>query len=181
MKVLNVHERDLRGEADVGALIDDLAGGDSDRLWPWERWPAMRFDRRLGVGAVGGHGPIRYEISEYEPGRRVRFQFTRPRGFIGFHEYRVLEMSERKILQHVLTMRVVGLARVTWPLVFEPLHNALIEDSLDKAERAVTGEVQHPARWSPHVRTLRWFFRRGQRAGGRAVAPLGPSRDHQIR
>lgn len=48
-----------------------------------------------------------------------------------------------------------GLAQLTWPLVFRPLHNALIEDALDNAEQQVTGHLQHPARWSAYVRVLR--------------------------
>jgi hypothetical protein len=40
-------------------------------------------------------------------------------------------------------------------LVFRPLHDALIEDSLDRAEHAVTGIVARPARWSGTVRQLR--------------------------
>ncbi|UNO43730.1 DUF2867 domain-containing protein [Streptomyces sp. MST-110588] len=38
----------------------------------------MRFDRPLGVGAYGGHGPVRYRVSAYDPGRRIRFDFTSP-------------------------------------------------------------------------------------------------------
>jgi hypothetical protein len=54
MQVLNVHERELQvGSAEVGALLDSLAS-ENDRLWPRACWPAMRFDRPLGVGAVGG-------------------------------------------------------------------------------------------------------------------------------
>ncbi len=57
--VLNIHSRDLHTSRDaVGALLDSLAS-DQDLLWPGDRWPAMRFDRPLQVGAVGGYGPIR--------------------------------------------------------------------------------------------------------------------------
>ena len=40
----------------AGRLLDGLSAAD-DRLWPKDRWPAMRFDRPLKVGARGGHGP----------------------------------------------------------------------------------------------------------------------------
>lgn len=158
MRVLNIHERVLPRAADVGALIDGLATGRHDRLWPWERWPPMRLDRQLQVGAAGGHGPIRYVVDEYEPSRRIRFRFTAPAGFVGFHEYRLVEMAERNILQHVLAMRAEGWTRLTWPIAFQPMHNSLIEDSLDKAEREVTGNVQDQIRWSPWVSALRWVF-----------------------
>lgn len=51
--VRNVHERWLAAPAAmVGALLDSLAGPE-DRLWPSQQWPAMWFDRPLGVGATG--------------------------------------------------------------------------------------------------------------------------------
>lgn len=59
MKVLNVHERELRATSEqVGALIGSLASR-NDLLWPRHIWPKMEFDRPLSVGATGGHGPIR--------------------------------------------------------------------------------------------------------------------------
>jgi hypothetical protein len=44
-----------------------------------------------------------------------------------------------------------GLALMTWPLVFRPLHDALLEDALDKAERDITGMVANPNRWSSEL------------------------------
>lgn len=158
MKVLNVHERVLPQAAEVGTLIDGLGDAHHDRLWPSERWPAMTLDRPLAVGAAGGHGPIRYVVDEYEPGRRVRFRFTAPTGFIGFHEFRAVQMAERSILQHVLTMRTKSWARLTWPIAFGPLHDSLIEDSLDKAEQETAGKVQEPSQWTPWVAALRWIL-----------------------
>jgi len=65
MEVLNVHERELEADPiQIGALIDSLASRE-DRLWPKHVWPRMEFDRSLGVGAKGGHGPIRYFVEEY--------------------------------------------------------------------------------------------------------------------
>jgi hypothetical protein len=156
MPVLNIHERELPADSGtVGRLIDALAGPD-DRLWPRDRWPAMRFDRPLGVGAAGGHGPIRYTVAAYVPGTWVRFAFTGPRGFDGFHEYTVHQTGPgAAVLRHTLAMRLRGPARLSWPLAYRPMHDALIEDSLDRAERDVTGTVLQPARWSPYVRLLR--------------------------
>ncbi len=161
MPVYNVHERPLPADQTaVGRLIDTLTGAD-DRLWPRDRWPAMWLDRPLGTGATGGHGPIRYTVAAYVPSRWVRFAFTRPRGFDGFHEYAVLaDRARGVVLRHTLAMRTHGLARLSWALVFRPLHDALLEDSLDRAERAVTGHVARPARWSWYVRLLRWLFAR---------------------
>lgn len=135
--VRNRHERALAAPPGAaGALIDSLAGPD-DRLWPHRRWPAMRFDRPRQVGAVGGHGPIRYTVDQYERGVRIRFRFTAPAGFAGFHEYAVVPAGDGTcVLRHDLVMRTHGPARITWPLVFRPLHDALIEDSLDTATRS---------------------------------------------
>ena len=72
--IRNVRERQLGAPAGVvGPLIDSLTGPD-DRLWPHELWPRMRFDRPLGVGARGGHGPIRYRVEECVPGSRILYR-----------------------------------------------------------------------------------------------------------
>lgn len=159
MGVHNVHERTFdRPPAEVGRLIDSLASRD-DVLWPRDRWPAMRFDRPLGVGAVGGHGPIRYSVEAYEPGKSVRFRFSAPRGFEGWHGFETATApGGGTILRHVLEMETRGPASFTWPVVFRPLHDALIEDSLDHAAEAL-GVPAEAAPWSIRVRCLRWFLR----------------------
>ncbi len=155
MQVRNIHSRELAASAQrVGALLDGLASA-NDRLWPRDRWPRMAFDRPLGVGAVGGHGPVRYTVEAYEPGRSVRFRFTGPSGFNGTHRLDVESLSaERSRLVHTIQMTTTGRVRVTWPLVFGPLHDALLEDALDRAERSL-GLVGTKSRWSPWVRLLR--------------------------
>lgn len=162
MHVLNVHERLLDAPAShVGALLDSLSSAD-DALWPHRDWPAMRFDRPLGVGAVGGHGPIRYTVEEYTPGRQVRFRFTGPRGFDGTHAFHV-EPSDggRTLLRHVIDMEATGPAPLSWTLLYRPLHDALLEDALDRAERAVGG-TPRPRAWSRWVRILRWLVARAR-------------------
>ena len=156
MAVYNVHERLLAAkESEVGVLIDALSSGD-DRLWPRGKWPRMKFDRPLTAGAVGGHGPVRYKVAAYVPSTWVRFTFTGPRGFHGFHEFAALAVDEeRTLLRHTLAMDTRGPARLTWPFLWRPLHNALLEDSLDRAELACTGTVARPARWGRYVRLLR--------------------------
>lgn len=81
--VLNIHTRDLHTSRDaVGALLDSLASK-QDLLWPHDRWPTMRLDRPLQIGAAGGHGPIRYRVEWYEPGRAVLFRFPGRSCFAG--------------------------------------------------------------------------------------------------
>jgi hypothetical protein len=163
MQILNVHERILPATADeVGALLDGLAGPE-DRLWPVVRWPGlpMRFDRPLGVGASGGHGPIRYRVEEYVPGRRVVFRFSERMGLDGTHRFEVDDSEGVVELRHVLAGRPRRTKTLlTWLLFTRPLHNAVVEDLLDQAELAVSGKVLRPARWSWWVRLLRRRFAR---------------------
>ncbi|MGH9943460.1 MAG: SRPBCC family protein [Pyrinomonadaceae bacterium] len=157
MPVYNVHERLI--QASVGAageLLDNLASPD-DRLWPSDRWPAIRFDRPLMLGAKGGHGPIRYFVEAYTPGRSIRFRFTAPRGFDGTHSFEVEEVRAGVVrLRHTLRMNVRGPARLSWPLAFRWLHDALIEDALDRAEAQLGGGAYaRQQKWSWRVRVLR--------------------------
>ncbi|MGW1738370.1 SRPBCC family protein [Nocardia sp. NPDC001965] len=155
MAVVDIHRRHLPVPVGaVSALMDSLAAAD-DALWPVHCWPAMRFDRPLDAGAVGGHGPVRYTVEHYVPGRWVRFRFTGPRGFDGFHEFTVAPTPAGADLIHLLAMNVRGRARLTWPLAYRWMHDALLEDCLDRAEHALTGSVSRPARWSRRVRLLR--------------------------
>ncbi len=160
MRVLNVHERVLQAPAEaVGQLLDGLAS-ENDALWPHDRWPRMRFDGPLRVGAAGGHGPVRYVVDEYVAGRRVVFRFTAPAGFVGTHGFDVRRQDQSTCLRHSLEMNTKGSAVVSWPLIFRWLHEALIEDSLDRAQQALCEEPEEPARWSLYVRLLRGAFRR---------------------
>jgi hypothetical protein len=159
MKIRNVHERVFTAPIDeVGALLDSLSSR-SDRLWPGQ-WPPMRFDRPLQVGAVGGHGPIRYKVEEYGARRLLRFRFTGPEGFHGSHRFEVTALpSGESRLRHVLEMEARGGARISWPLVFRPLHDALLEDSLDRAEASLGRDAAQASQWSWYVRLLRWILR----------------------
>ena len=163
MNVLNIHQRKLAASpAQVGALIDSLASP-RDLLSPRDAWPPMILDRPLGDGAVGGHGVIRYIVEAYEPGRSIVFRFTEPKGFDGTHRFDVVTEGETVMLRHSLAMKTRGRAVLSWPLLFRPLHDALLEDTLTNAERALGLEV-HVMRWSPLVRLLRWMVARSRAA-----------------
>lgn len=155
MSLHNVHERTIDASPEeVGALLDRL-GSEGDPLWP-SGWQPMRFDRPLQVGADGGHGGVRYWVSEYEPGRRVRFTVHPVTGIDGYHELEVEPLSDsRCVLRHVLEGEPRGVMRLLVPLMVESLHDAVLEDLLDNAERAATGTVARPAQWSPWVRLWR--------------------------
>ncbi|MCA1592357.1 MAG: SRPBCC family protein [Acidobacteria bacterium] len=155
----NVHERRIQTSlplAAVGsALIDNLAGR-GDVLWPRDRWPPMFFDRPLGVGASGGHGPLRYFVEDYRPQQSIRFRFTAPRGFVGTHSFDVEEAAPGVVcVRHTLAMSLEGTARLSWPLLFCWLHDALIEDALDRAQAHCQASPVGLSNWPLHVRVLR--------------------------
>ena len=162
MHVLNVHEREFRSSPDrVGALIDTLASP-GDQLWPKHIWPRMWFDRPLGVGASGGHGPIRYVVDEYTPQQSIVFRFTGPPGFDGFHRLDVENgQSGGAILRHTIQMKATGIATISWPVVIRPLHDALVEDAFTTADVAL-GEEPKTVPWSFWVRFLRFLSTRGK-------------------
>jgi RimJ/RimL family protein N-acetyltransferase len=174
MNVRNLHERIIPApHSQVGALLDDL-GSPSDRLWPRDRWPPMRAKDGLAVGARAGHGPVRYTVEAYEPGRLVRFRFTRPKGFDGIHTFSVEEVPEGTRIRHELVMRARGWALLSWPLFFRPLHDAVLEDAFDRGGAAVGCEPVG-ARWSLWVRVLRRAFRpRKRNSGGDSAAGRPP-------
>ncbi len=154
----NVHERRFKvPSSEVGRLIDAL-GSIDDCLWPRRDWPPMLFDERLGVGSVGGHGPIHYRCTAYQPGRHVVFEFISEgllHGLCGQRSYEVFrEGDATTILRHTLQAHVGITAFCRWTMVLRPLHDALIEDSLDQAERELLGNIANPREWNGKVRLL---------------------------
>ena len=153
----NIHQRVIDAPADtLGALLDRVATPD-DRMWPSPAWSPLVLDTGLTVGSRGGHGPIRYQVAAYEPGRRVRFTFEPGRGLEGYHELLITaEAPNRCRVTHTLTATLAGRMTLLWPLMIRWMHEALIQDLLDNAERAATGRLSgRPARWSWWVRLLR--------------------------
>ena len=170
MKVLNIHERELEANHEqVGALIDSLSS-ENDRLWPSHSWHHMEFDRPLRIGADGGHGPIGYFVEEYNPGQSIKFRFTSPKGFDGFHSYEIVQISHHSVLlRHTIEMTLHGFAFLTWPIIIRPLHNALLEDALATAQASL-GMIPQIRAWSPWVKLIRWVM-----SGGKAQSQITPS------
>jgi hypothetical protein len=160
VSVKNIHERVFNASIDkVGELIDNLASKD-DKLWPRDRWPAMKFDRALEVGAKGGHGPIRYEVETYIPGHSVQFRFIKPNGFIGYHRFEIEQQEKNEvILRHTIDMKTVGTDKISWLFFIRPLHDALLEDALDNAEIYIGNQPKN-RKWSLWVKFVRWAMTR---------------------
>jgi hypothetical protein len=166
MKIYNRHERKIQASAtDLGALLDTLSGP-ADQLWPVDDWPPMKFDALLQEGARGGHGPVRYHVTEYAPSRRVVFQFDGDGltgGLDGRHFFEVVPRRDCAVIRHVVDAECDFRMWAKWRALIEPLHDALIEDAFDRVER-----IHHPgpsgrSRWSLWVRFLRKM--RGRKAG----------------
>lgn len=151
--IRDVHERTVEAPAGVvGPLLDRLSAAD-DPVFPTPAWEPMRFDGPLAVGAVGGHGPVRYSVSAYEPGRRVRFTFAPPDN--GFHEMTVEPLGPgRCVVRHVLEQDLRGARLLLWLTVVKAVHGTVVEECFDNIERAAAGGVERPVRWSAWVRLL---------------------------
>ncbi|MEU4422232.1 DUF2867 domain-containing protein [Actinoplanes sp. NPDC024001] len=144
----NVHERMLAAPAAEAGRLLDLLGSTGDLLWPSPTWIPMRFDRPLGVGADGGHGPVRYRVTAYEPGRRVEFTFDPRIGLPGTHTFEIEELGPHScVLRHRLISHPSSRMRVLWPAVIGICHDTVLEHLLDNAERVLTGDVVQPVRY----------------------------------
>ncbi len=166
MKILNVHERSFHAEREaIGVLIDSLSAP-QDRLWPTNKWPAQVLDGPLKEGSKGGHAGVKYTVVEYTPGRRVVYQFD-PAGWLagidGRHYFEVVPRRRGVLLRHVLEGDADPKTWVKWKVGIEPLHDALIEDLLDGAERKLHGHLDRPAGWSPWVKIIRRMIRKKRR------------------
>jgi Alcohol dehydrogenase GroES-like domain len=172
MRLSRVHRRHIEAPAErVGRLIDGLAS-DEDRLWPRDRWPtlAIQLDRPLAVGAVGGHGPIRYAVDRYTPCERVVYRFTPGSGLEGTHSLEVEPLGDTRCrLTHAVDARLGARFAVVFP-VFRAMHDAVVEDLLDRGELAATGRLAQPAHAPGY---LRFISAVDVRTGGRAFGWLG--------
>ena len=119
---------------------------DPQRMWPSDRWPPLT-DQRVGF--------LQHEPLEHVPGGVRRFRILGPDGFTGRHGWE----RDGATLRHVVEAECRGWSRLAWPLVIRPLHDALHEDVLDRAEAAVGGPVRSRD-WPRRVRLLRWAIQK---------------------
>ena len=158
LKVINIHKRILnQPKSRVAELVKTLST-ENDKIWPSEKWPKMRFETGIQVGAEGGHGPIKYTVEKYDPGEIIQFRFSKPRGFNGIHKFEIKELSENQTqIQHTIEMNTEGKATLLWLFGIRSLHNALIEDGLDKLENNFL-EQPKKTKWNFWVKFLRKQF-----------------------
>ena len=119
----------------------------------------MRFKEGLKEGNKGGHGPIRYTVHKYVPEECIHFKFYRPKGFNGIHGLELTSLSENKTeIRHVVDMRTSGLDILKWLFVIRWLHDAVVEDALDKIETHFSGQPKSN-NWSFWVRFWRYLLK----------------------
>jgi hypothetical protein len=100
---------------------------------------------------------VRYTVCAYVPGSRVAFRFDAgglTTGFDGFHALALFERRGELVLRHELVAECTAAAWLRWVLGVRVLHDALVEDALDRAALA-TGGAPQAVPWSTSVRVLR--------------------------
>lgn len=159
MKVLNIHKRLILTSKDaVSQVFATLATAD-DKVWPNEYWPRIKFRDGLKIGSNGKHGPIHYEIVNYDPSSIITFKFQKPIGFNGIHKFEITELSKSQTqIKHTIKMETVGLGTLKWLIAIRWLHDALIEDAFDKIENSINN-TQMRTQWSAWVKFLRMVLK----------------------
>ncbi len=160
--VTNIHERTVSMPIDVAREALASLASDNDRLWPVNKWPPMRLDNGLAVGSRGGHADVRYDVSSVG-NDHVEFRFIHPFPLTGFHRFDLVASGAHATrFRHVLEGEPRGWMHLGWPLVVRPLHDAFIEDALDRVALEAGDEPR--ATWSPYVRAWRSLEARARRA-----------------
>lgn len=158
-KIINVHQREINQPIESLVDILDSLSSKEDLLWPKENWPEMKLNEGLAVGSSGGHGPIGYYVSQYTPGKKVEFVFTKPEDFIGFHRFELNEVSPEKCqILHRIEMHVNTKGYLTWHVAVRWLHDALLEDCFDKVENHFSNRPQKN-NWNGWVKFLRYLLK----------------------
>jgi hypothetical protein len=160
MKVINIHKRIiLQPKEKLSSVLDSLSSK-NDQLWPYENWPPMVFENGLQEGAIGGHGPIEYSVKKYIPGSIIEFEFIKPEDFVGIHKFEIEAIDKEKTqLIHTIRMAVSGKGILIWYIAIKWLHDALLEDCLDKAENQFLNEKKK-TKWNFWVLILKKILKK---------------------
>jgi len=154
MKVINIHKREIQQpKTELAKLFNTLAT-DNDMMLATDKWSPMMLDKGLQVSSKGGHGPIKYFVTEYHPEKSITFEFDLT-GFNGFHRFDLTELEpNRTELSHIIDMTTTGSATLKWAIAIRWLHDAYIEDAFDKIENYFTNDKKS-SKWNLWVKTLR--------------------------
>ena len=162
MKVINIHKRQIhQPKTELAKLLKTLAT-DNDMMLATDKWSPMKLDSGLQVGSKGGHGPIKYFVTDYQPSNSITFQFDL-KGFDGFHKFELSETEPYKTqLTHIIDLTTSGTATLKWTLAIRWLHDAYIEDAFDKVENHFS-IVKKSSDWSWWVKALRIAMKPGKK------------------
>nr|WP_294937871.1 hypothetical protein [uncultured Flavobacterium sp.] len=154
MKIINIHKRVLSQPKHEVAKLFRTLGTENDLMLATDKWSPLKLDKGLQVGSKGGHGPIKYFVTDFQEDNSITFQFDLT-GFNGFHKFHLTELeTNRTELSHIIDMTTTGAASIKWALAIRWLHDAYIEDAFDKVENHFT-ENKKSSQWSWWVVTLR--------------------------
>jgi len=160
MKIINIHQREYNHPlSDLSKIFETLAT-DNDLIWPKEKWNPMILDNGLCVNSSGGHGIIRYYISRYEDRKLIEFRFVEPKEFVGIHCFELIPIADdRTIIKHTINAQLNVKGLILWYLVVKWLHDALLEDCLDKIENNLE-QSNAKTNYNPWVKILRKIFKK---------------------
>jgi len=155
LKVLNIHTRTINQPIrEVSELLETIST-ENDKIWPKGKWPRMKFNDGIHMGAKGGHGPIRYTVEKYDPNEIIQFRFSKPNGFNGIHKFEIKEFADRQTeIKHTIDMVTKGKGTLIWLFAIRSLHNALIEDGFDKIENNFSN-LNKKTEWNIWVKIVR--------------------------
>jgi hypothetical protein len=155
LEVVNILKRVLNSsKEEVSQLLGTLSSKE-DKIWPYEKWPVIKFKEGLVENVKGGHGPIRYSINKYIPNEQIEFKFNAPKGFDGVHRFNIVKLKSNKTeFRLTIEMKTTGIGIFTWAFVIFWLHNALFEDLMDKVENQFV-EEHKKHKWNLWVKLLR--------------------------
>lgn len=142
----NRHTRATPGPAGrAGELLDGVAGPD-DRIWPSRWWTPIVLEHGLRIDSRGGHGSVPYQVVVLVPGRSVTCEFTRGSPLIGRHRLWLEPLADGGVRWvHDLDFAAPPSRRAhLLQLLVIPLHDGLLEDLLDNAERELGGRPRRP-------------------------------------
>ncbi len=155
MRILNIHSRIIAQPKNELEILFSSLSSKNDKIWPKNHWPRLKFKDGLKVGAKGGHGPIRYTIEIFNPEEKIQFRFDKPQGFNGVHRFEIIELdSQNSFLKHSIDMKSNLRATLIWYIAIKWLHDALIEDLLDRVENHYNNSKKR-TKWSLWVKFLR--------------------------
>lgn len=159
MQVVNIHRRKINQSKESIIQLFKTLSTKNDAIWPFEKWPAMRFQDGLKIGAKGGHGRIRYTIIDHTDDF-IKFQFSKPEGFTGTHHLEIKSIqNDLTEITHEIKMFTSGKATFLWITTVRWLHDALLEDAFDKLENHFLTKKKE-TKYTIWVTLLRTLYKR---------------------